>query len=263
MDIIVCIKQVPGSDSTEINQVNHTIVRSHEDSIINPYDLFALEQALRIKEKCSGKVTVLSMGIPSVKTLLKKTIAMGADRAVLLTDPAFAGSDTLATARVLASAISKINTFNLVICGKQAIDGDTAQVGPALAEKLGIPDITAVNNIKEVSKSSIQCSRFENCTREIVKVSLPALVTITKSQFTPRLIKPKGIIRANRTTIDVWDNSTLKVPGSQCGLNGSPTRVIKINKPEQYNNDRIEITGSPASQARELHKLLLNRVNPT
>ncbi len=139
MNVIVCVKQVPGTNEVKMNKETNTIIREGVEAIINPFDTYAIEEGIRIKEKNGGKVTVLSMGIPSVAELIKETIALGADEAVLLSDRAFAGADTLATSYALSMGIRKIGSYDLIICGKQATDGDTAQVGPSLAEKLGIP----------------------------------------------------------------------------------------------------------------------------
>jgi electron transfer flavoprotein beta subunit len=139
LNVIVCVKQVPGTNEVKMNKETNTIIREGVEAIINPFDTYAIEEGIRIKEKNGGKVTVLSMGIPSVAELIKETIALGADEAVLLSDRAFAGADTLATSYALSMGIRKIGSYDLIICGKQATDGDTAQVGPSLAEKLGIP----------------------------------------------------------------------------------------------------------------------------
>ncbi|HOJ12182.1 MAG TPA: electron transfer flavoprotein subunit beta/FixA family protein, partial [Clostridiales bacterium] len=150
MNIIVCVKQVPATNEVKLNKETNTIIREGVEAIINPFDMYAIEEGLRIKENTNGKVTVLSMGIPSVANQLKETVALGVDDTVLLSDRAFAGSDTLATSYALSMGIKKIGEYDLIICGKQATDGDTAQVGPSLAEKLGIPHTTYVRKIEEI-----------------------------------------------------------------------------------------------------------------
>ncbi|HHY24474.1 MAG TPA: electron transfer flavoprotein subunit beta/FixA family protein, partial [Clostridiaceae bacterium] len=157
MNIIVCIKQVPATTEVKINKETNTIVREGVESIINPFDMYAIEEGLRLKDKFGGKVTVLSMGIPSVAEMMKEAIALGVDDAVLLSDRAFAGSDTLATSYTLSMGIKHIKDYDLIICGKQATDGDTAQVGPSLAEKLGIPHTTYVRKIEEIKDGYLTC----------------------------------------------------------------------------------------------------------
>ena len=157
MDIIVCVKQVPGTTEIKMNKETNTIIREGAEAIINPFDEYAIEEGVRIKEKMGG-VTVLSMGIPKVADLLRETIAVGVDNAVLLTDRAFAGADTLLHSYALATAIKNMESYDLIVCGKQAIDGDTAQVGPSLAEKLGIPHTTNVKKIEEIKKDILDAN---------------------------------------------------------------------------------------------------------
>ena len=157
MNVIVCVKQVPGTNEVKMNKETNTIIREGVEAIINPFDTYAVEEGVRIKEKTNGKATVISMGIPSVVELLKETIAVGIDEAVLLSDRAFAGADSLATSYALSMGIKHIGNYDLIICGKQAMDGDTAQVGPGLAEKLGIPHTTYVRKIEEIRDGYIRC----------------------------------------------------------------------------------------------------------
>jgi hypothetical protein len=167
--VIVCVKQVPDMTEAKMDREAKTIIREGVSSIINPYDIHAVEEGLRIREKKGGSVIALSMGIPSVVEMLKQIIAMGVDEGVLLTDKAFAGSDTLATSYTLSKAIEKINDFDIILCGKQTVDGDTAQVGPGLAEKLGIPHITNVVDIREIEENYIECKRTVENGWEVIK----------------------------------------------------------------------------------------------
>ena len=196
MNIIVCVKQVPGTNEVKINRETNTIVRESAEAIINPFDEHAIEEGVRLKEKTGGKVTVLSMGIPKVADLLRETIAVGVDDAVLLTDRAFAGADTLATSYALAMGIRKLGEFDLIICGKQAIDGDTAQVGPSLAEKLGIPHATYVRKIEEIRDGYMRCQRMTDDGYEVIEMPLPALITVVKEINEPRLPSIKGKLKA-------------------------------------------------------------------
>jgi electron transfer flavoprotein beta subunit len=187
MNIVVCVKQVPGTNEVKMNKETNTIIREGVESILNPFDAYAIEEALRIRESAGGKVTVLSMGIPAVAEMLKETIALGADEAVLLSDRAFAGADTLATAYALSMGIQKIGACDLVICGKQATDGDTAQVGPSLAERMGIPHTTCVRKIEEIREGYIRCQRMTEDGYEVIEMPLPALITVVKEINEPRL----------------------------------------------------------------------------
>ncbi|GAG19497.1 unnamed protein product, partial [marine sediment metagenome] len=180
MDIIVCIKQVPDTLEVKVNTETNTLIRQGVESVINPFDLNGIEQGLRLKEQFGGTVTVLSMGPPQVADTLREAISMGADNAVMLSDINFAGADTLATSYTLARAVRKIGRFDLVICGRQAVDGDTAHVGPSLAEKLGVPHISCVIKIDEVTDKYMVTGRMTEDGTEKVKLSLPGLITVSK-----------------------------------------------------------------------------------
>ena len=173
MDIIVCIKQVPETADIKIDPKTNTLIREGTSSIINPYDMYAIEEALRIKEKMGGKVTVITMGPPQAESMLREAISLGCDQAILITDSAFAGSDTWATSYTLACAIRKIGSFNLIICGKQAMDGDTAQVGPGVSVQLNIPQITYVKKIEKIDENYAQVERMTEEGYEVIETSLP------------------------------------------------------------------------------------------
>lgn len=257
MNIVVCVKQVPGTTEVKMNKETNTIIREGVESIINPFDMYAVEEALRIKEKVGGKVTVLSMGIPSVADLLKDTIALGADDAVLLSDRAFAGSDTLATSYALSMGIKKMGDIDLIICGKQATDGDTAQVGPSLAEKLGYPHTTYVRKIEEIKDVSIRCQRMTEDGYEVVEMPLPAVITVVKEINEPRLPSIKGMMRAKKAVVSVWTCDDLGADKNLCGLKGSPTQVVKTFVPvHDVKSEMIE--GEAAEQAKKLTEKLLS-----
>ena len=234
MNIIVCIKQVPDTESlsrVRINQETNTLVREGIPSIINPFDENAIEEALRLKEKYGGKVTVITMGPPQAEEALRKALAMGADEAVLLSDSAFAGSDTLATSYTLAAAIKKVGQFDLILFGKQAIDGDTAQVGPGVAERLGLPQITYVRKL-EIENRKVKAERTLEDAFEVVEAKLPVVLTATKEMNEPRYSSMRGVLRAKKAQIPVWKATDLDLDKERIGLDGSPTQVIKIFTPE-------------------------------
>ena len=185
MNIIVCIKQVPETTEVRINPETNTLMREGVKAIINPFDMYAIEEGVRLKEKTGGKVTVLTMGPPQAETALKEAISLGADEAVLLSDRAFAGSDTWATSYTLAAGIRKLKDYDLIICGKQASDGDTAQVGPGIATHLDIPQVTYVKKIEEVKDKVIKVERMTEEGYEIIESRLPLLITVVKEINTP------------------------------------------------------------------------------
>jgi len=257
LNVIVCVKQVPGTNEVKMNKETNTIIREGIEAIINPFDTYAVEEAVRLKEKTGGKATVLSMGIPSVAELLKETISVGIDEAVLLSDRAFAGSDSLATSYALSMGIRKIGNYDLIICGKQAMDGDTAQVGPGLAEKLGIPHTTYVRKIEEIGEDFIRCQRMTEDGYEVIEMPLPAVITVVKEINEPRLPSLKGKMRAKKTEVNVWTADDIGADKALCGLNGSPTQVVKTFVPEHDVDSEI-IGGTPEEQAGTLARKLLS-----
>jgi len=232
--IVVCIKQVPETTEVKINPQTNTLMREGVASITNPFDEFALEEALLIKEKYGGEVHVISMGPPQAVDVLKNALAVGADKVYLLSDRAFAGADTLATAYTLAKTIEKIGGVDLVICGKQAIDGDTAQVGPGTATRLGIPQLTYVAKVRGVDpdKKKIVVERMLEHGREVVESSLPVVMTVVKDINEPRLPSLLGIKKAAKAAIPTWTAKEIGVDENRVGLKGSPTWVWKIFSPE-------------------------------
>jgi electron transfer flavoprotein beta subunit len=257
LNVIVCVKQVPGTNEVKMNKETNTIIREGVEAIINPFDTYAVEEGLRIKDKTSGKVTVLSMGIPSVAELLKETIGLGVDEAILLSDRAFAGADSLATSYALSMGIKKINDYDVIICGKQATDGDTAQVGPSLAEKLGIPHTTYVRKIEEIRPGYIRCQRLTEDGYEVIEMPLPAVITVVKEINEPRLPSIKGMMRAKKAVINVWTADDISADKNQCGLKGSPTQVVKTFVPVHDIQSEM-IVGEPQEQAAKLADKLMH-----
>lgn len=232
LKIIVCVKQVPDMTNAKLDRKANTIIREGVTSIINPYDIHAVEEGLRIREKKGGSVIALSMGIPGAVRILKQIIAMGADRGILLTDRVFAGADTLATSYTLSKAIEKIRDFDIILCGKQTVDGDTAQVGPGLAEKLGVSHVTNVVEIMQLEEKYIICRRVVEKGWEIIKLPLPAVITVEKEINTPRFPNIKGIRNVKTPRIDVWCVDDIDIDCERIGLKGSPTKVVKTFIPE-------------------------------
>lgn len=254
MEIVVCVKQVPDTTEVKIDPVTNTLVRQGVPSIVNPFDKFALEIALQLKEKHGGKVTVISMGPPQAKDALKECLAMGADQAVLLSDRAFGGADTLATSYTLAAAVRKLGQVDLILCGKQAIDGDTAQVGPEMAEHLGMTQVTYAASV-EIDGDNLKVQREQDEGYDVIATKLPAVVTIIKTLIEPRYPTVKGTMRANRAEIPVWTAADLDVDPNAIGLNGSPTKVKRIFTPQRQTNGQI-IEGEPKEAAAILFEKL-------
>lgn len=225
MNIVVCIKQVPDTTEVKIDPVSGTLIREGIPSIINPDDKSGLEAALILKASNNAKVTVLSMGPPQADLALREALAMGADEAILLSDRAFGGADTWATSSTLAAAIRKLD-YDLIICGRQAIDGDTAQVGPQIAEHLRLPQVSYVSELKAENNSVIVKRVFEDGYQRI-KVKLPCLLTALKDMNQPRYMSVSGIFEAYKKEIKIWGLSDIDVDHSNIGLKGSPTRVKK------------------------------------
>jgi len=239
MNIIVCIKQVPDTTNVRIDPVTNTLMREGVESIINPFDMYALEEGMRIRERIGGKVTALTMGPPQAENALREAISLGIDDAILLSDRAFAGSDTWATSLALAGAIRKIAAYDLIICGKQAIDGDTAQVGPGIAVHLNIPQITFVKKIEDINDKRIRAERMMEEGYQVIESPLPALITVVKEINEPRLPSMKGKMRAKKAEIPVWKISDVQIPEEEVGLKGSPTLVKKIFTPPRRTGGRM------------------------
>lgn len=233
MEILVCIKQVPDTTDIKIDPVYNTLIRSGVPSIINPYDMYAIEEGLRLKEKYGGKVTVISMGPPQVESSFKEAVALGVDDCILLSDRKFAGADTLATSYTIAGGIKKIEDWDLIICGKQASDGDTAQVGPGIAEFLHIPQATYVKKIESADNEKIVVQRMTDYGYDVVELKLPALITVVKDINEPRLPSLRGKMRAKKFEHQVFTaDDIIQTEENRLGLDGSPTKVVRIFTPE-------------------------------
>lgn len=253
MQILVCIKQVPETTEVTIDPESHTLMREGIPAIVNPLDTYALEEGLRLREKHEGKVTSLSMGPPQAEQALREAIAMGVDEGILVSDRAIAGSDTLATSRIVGKAAEKHGPYDLIICGKQAIDGDTAQVGPELAEVLGIPFVAYVRKIEEVKEGSLRVERLMEDGYEVVESPLPALITVVKEINEPRLPSLRGMLRAKKAEIVREDAASLGIEAGRVGREGSPTLVIRTFSPVARSQGQL-LEGSPEEQAGALLK---------
>jgi len=232
MKIIVCVKQVPNTNEIKINPETGTLIREGVPSILNHDDANAMELALSIKDDDPAtEVTVLSMGPPQAKAMLQECLAMGADRAILLSDRALGGSDTWATSNAIAAGIRKIGDFDLVLAGRQAIDGDTAQVGPQIAEKMNLPQVTYVKKFEMQDGEAVVHRAMENGHEEI-KVKLPCLLTAIKELNEPRYMSIKEILRATQAEIPVWGAEDIDVSKETVGLKASPTKVFRSFTPK-------------------------------
>jgi len=231
MHIIICLKQVPDTSDIRINPETNTLMREGVESILNPLDEFALEEGLRLKDLHDARVTVLSMGPPQAERVLREALARGADDAVLLSDLAFAGSDTWATSYTLACAVRKINPHpDLVLFGKQAIDGDTAQVGPGVAEFLNLPLVTFAVSIKVEGDLFVAETMMDEGV-DLIEGHLPAVITVSKCSAAPRFATLRGWMNAMKTPIGIWGVKEIEADPAKTGLDGSPTRVVEIFAP--------------------------------
>ncbi len=259
MRIIVCIKQVPETTDIRIDPKTNTLIREGAASIINPYDMYAIEEALRIKEKMGGEVTVLTMGPPQAESALREAISLGCDHAILITDRAFAGSDTLATSYTLAKAIKVIGKVDLIICGKQAMDGDTAQVGPEISVQLGIPQVTYVRKIEEIDRDFARVERMTEEGVEVIETPLPCLFTVVKEINEPRLPSLKGKMQAKKAGIVNWNSKDIQANVERIGLAGSPTQVIKIFSPPPRKGGQV-FQGTTEEVVDKLSSILKDRI---
>ncbi|MEJ2662597.1 MAG: electron transfer flavoprotein subunit beta/FixA family protein [Spirochaetia bacterium] len=256
MKIVVCIKQVPDTTDVKINPETNTLIREGVQSIINPFDTYALEEGVRLKEKYGGTVNVLSMGPPQVESALREAISLGVDEAYLLTDRSFAGADTLATAYTLAAGIKKIGDVDIILMGRQAIDGDTGQVGPEVAQNLGIPHITDIRKIEQVDdQGHIFLERLLEEGYVRLKAKLPVVITVVKEINEPRLPSLKGKMSAKKKEIVNWSAADVEVNEKRLGLTGSPTQVVRIFTPPKPAGGKVfdgDVQESVAELLKEL-----------
>jgi len=257
VNIVVCIKQVPGTTQVKINPDTGTLIRDGVEAVVNPFDEYAIEEAIRIKERVGGTVKVITMGPPQADAALRSAVAMGADEAYLITGREFAGSDTWATSYTLSSGIRTLGQVDLIICGKQAIDGDTAQVGPGVAEMLDIPFVAWVRKVEEVTAESIKVERLMEEGYDIVQMPLPGLITVVKEINEPRMASLKGKKRAKSVEIRKLDSTNMQVDPERIGLKGSPTQVFRSFVPERKTGGE-KITGETAELAQKAASVIQN-----
>jgi electron transfer flavoprotein beta subunit len=261
--IAVCIKQVPGTTEIKIDPETNTLIRQGIENIINPFDTYAVEEAVSLKERLDAdggfeeeiEVVAVSMGPPQAEEILRESISVGADKAVLLSDRAFAGADTWATAATLSMALEKLGDVRLVIFGKQTLDGDTGQVGPELAHKMGLPFIGYVSSVEEIDKNRIKVKRLAEENYEIFEVRLPAAISVVKDINNPRVPSLRGKMKAKKELVPVWTAKELEADPEEVGLAGSYTQVVKIFTPRMVHDVKI-IEGTPEEMVEELYKNL-------
>jgi electron transfer flavoprotein beta subunit len=239
MNIVVPIKQVPETSNVQMDKVTGTMIRSSSQAIVNPLDLYALETALQIKEQKGGCITVITMGPPNASKVLKEAIAMGCDKAIHLSDKSFGGSDTWATSFTLSEAIKRLGKIDLVIAGERATDGDTGQVGPALAAWLDMSLVTYTSKIEEITDTYLIAERLLEEGYQKIKARLPAVLTVVKEIAIPRLPTLRGKKRAMQMEIPMWGAKELLLDPSRLGLPGSPTRVVKIESPKLFRSCKV------------------------
>ncbi|BAV59139.1 electron transfer flavoprotein subunit beta/FixA family protein [Candidatus Endomicrobiellum trichonymphae] len=257
MNIIICIKQVPNTTDVQIDPETGRLKREGVESIINPFDEYAIEEGVRIKEKTGGKVIVITMGPLQSEFALREAVSKGADEAVLISDRAFGGADTLATSYALSSAIEFIGGYDIILCGEQSSDGDTGQVGPEIAEMLNIPHIAYVKKIELIDDKSIKVERMMEDGCDLIESPLPALLTVVKGINTPRIASLKGKIVAKKVVIKILNAADVGTDTKKTGLNGSPTQVVKIFTPTQRNSDAEKFSG----EAKEVAVALVKRLS--
>lgn len=253
MNIIVCIKQVPDAKEVRLDPKTNTLKREGVDSIVNPYDMYAVETALRVKDEFGGKVTALTMGPPQAESALKTVVEYGVDDVALLTDRAFAGADTWATSYTLARGVEKLGDFDLIVCGKQAIDGDTAQVGPGLAERLNLPYVSFVQRIRNIDPDGrkMVVERMMDDGYDVVETPLPALITVVKEIGEVRVPSLRGMMKARKMDVPAYTARDIGADAESIGLDGSPTQVVDVFAPKAR-GEKVMLEGTPEEQAEKL-----------
>jgi electron transfer flavoprotein beta subunit len=259
MHFVVCIKQVPDTTDVRIDPETNTLMREGVESIINPFDMYAIEEALRLKAEVGGKVTALSMGPPQAEAALREAISMGVDEGILVSDRAFAGSDSWATSYTLAMALKKIGDYDMIIFGKQASDGDTAQVGPGVATHLDLPQITYVRKVEEIDENKIVAERLLEAGYEVIESPIPCILTVVKEINEPRLPSLKGKMAAKRAEITTWGAEDIGADPAKLGLDGSPTKVVKIFSPPPRGGGEM-LEGEPQEVVAQLVEKLKDAV---
>jgi len=260
MNIVVCIKAVPSTTKVRMDPVTNTLIRDGRQSVVNPFDSSALEEAICIKEQLGGEIVALSMGIPDTERLLRDCLSRGADRGILLSDRAFAGADTLATSYALSCAVRQLDEQEgwrpqLVVCGKMAVDGDTAQIGPELASALGMPCVADVCEVLEVTEERIRVRRATDTGFSVVEAKLPAVITVVKDIRIPRMPSIAGVRYGQSGPVAVKTAAAVGADPARVGLKGSPTQVVRSFTPER-SSESIPVAGTPAQQAAALTALV-------
>lgn len=256
MKIVVPIKQVPETGAVRMDERTGTMLREGVEAIVNPLDLYAIELALVLREAHGGEVVAVSMGPPKAESALREAVAMGCDRGVLLSDRLFAGADTWATSRTLSLALQRLAPFDLVLCGERATDGDTGQVGPALAACLDLPVVTYVSQLEALQGGTARVHRLVEDGYEVLDVDLPAVLTVVKEVGHPRLPTLRGKQRARLATVPVWSAADLGTTADSTGLAGSPTRVVRIHKPSLARQGTRVAAPDEAAAGRAVDSLL-------
>jgi electron transfer flavoprotein beta subunit len=251
MKVVVCIKQVPETPTLEIDPQTNTLIRARGKMIINPFDMYALEEGIRLKEQYGGQATAISMGPPEAQEALREAIAFGIDNAIILSDPILDGCDTLATSYVLAKAINKLGQPDIIICGRQTTDGDTGQVAPQLAEWLGLPFASYVSKIEEVREGRMRLQRMVDSGHQVIEMPLPAVISVVKEINLPRLPSLRGLMQSKKAPIPTWSARDLAVEANKVGLAGSATKVKMVFFPQREGGSEL-LQGNPESQVDQL-----------
>ena len=255
MKIVVCIKQVPDTVDVKINPKTNNIDRNGVKSVINPFDMNAIEEAIRLKETYGGEVSVITMGPPQGRKALKKALAMGCDHGYLISDRALGGADTLATGYTLAKAIEKMGEVDLIFCGRQAVDADTGQTGPIVAEFLDIRQVTFASEIEMDGAHAIVTRLLEKGTQK-VKVKLPVMITTTKELNEPRFATAMSIMQSAKKEITVWNSQDIECDPNRIGLKGSPSQVQSIFPPKHKTGNTVYLEGSNEEMAQQIIQVL-------
>ncbi|HOH98403.1 MAG TPA: electron transfer flavoprotein subunit beta/FixA family protein [Candidatus Cloacimonadota bacterium] len=250
MHFVVCIKQVPNTTEIKIDPKTNTLIREGVESILNPFDTYAIEEAVRLKEAHGGTITAISMGPPQVEATLREAVSLGVDEIILLSDRRFAGADTWATSLTLAAAIKKLGDYTLILTGQQAIDGDTAQVGPGIAAHLDIPQTCFVRKVEALEPCKARVQRLMEDGYDIVEMKLPGLISVVKEINTPRLPSLRGKRNAKSVELKIWNADDLALDETEIGLNGSPTQVVSIFSPKH--DKQVEKFDGDPDQAVDL-----------
>ena len=257
MRIVVAMKQVPDTAEVRIDEGKGTLIREGVSAIMNPFDLYALEEGLRWRDELGGEVIALTMGPPQAEAILREAVSIGADDVLLLSDRGFAGADTWATAHTIAMAVRKLGEVDMVLAGKQAIDGDTAQTGPGIAASLDWPQLTFVGRVREVTADHVIAERYVEAGREVIRSPLPVVMTMLKDANVPRMPSIRGKMKARKLeSIRTWGLEDLGFDDDEVGLEGSPTRVAHIMTPETRGGGEVH-EGDPEELARILADYLM------